>query len=238
MQLIKLLWKISLRTFAFCCLALTTYFGLGQILGTQIINTDFEPDPNGIEIYVLSNGVHTDIAVPTVTAQKNWTSFLDPSTFQPQVPAGTTPEYIAFGWGDKTLYEKVPTWGDLTLSIAINAMLLPSESAMHISYFINKPKASSHSIPIKVSPEQYQILIDAFTESFDLKDGKPQSLNCCFYPHLRDQFYASNLNYHALFTCNMWTNKLLRSAGIPTGRWANQEHYIMDPLKEEILSRQ
>ncbi|MFK7804272.1 MAG: DUF2459 domain-containing protein [Anaerolineae bacterium] len=232
MQAVKLLWKILLRTFAFCCLALTTYFGLGHILGIQIVNTDFEPDPNGIQIYILSNGVHTDIAVPTVTAQKDWTIFLDPATFQPPVPAGTIPTYIAFGWGDKTLYEDVPNWSDLTLPIAAKAMLIPSESAMHISYFIDKPKATVNSIPIKISVAQYQILVNAFVESFELVDGTPQSLNCCFYPHLRDQFYASNRNYHALFTCNMWTNKVLKSAGIPTARWAPQERYIMDPLKE------
>jgi len=234
MQAIKILWKILLRSFALCCLALITYFGLGEILGTQIVNSGFKPDQNGIEIYVISNGVHTDIAVPALTTQKDWTEFLDPSSFQPPVPAGTTPEYIAFGWGDKLLYEDVPNWSDLTLAIAANAMLLPSESAMHVSYFINKPKSSSYSILIKISPEQYQVLIDAFIESFDLADGAPQSLNCCFYPHLRDQFYASNRPYHALFTCNMWTNKLLKSAGIPTVRWANQEHYIMDALKESL----
>lgn len=234
MHLIKLIWKIVLRSFALCCLALTSYFGLGQLLGTQLVNTNFKPASDGIEVYVLSNGVHTDIAVPTITTQQDWTEFLDPATFQPPVPTGTTPAYIAFGWGDRGLYEKVPTWADLTLPVAATAMLMPSESAMHISYFINKPKPSSHAILIKISQEQYQILIDEFTDSFDLKNEKPQSLNCCFYPHLRDQFYASNRSYHAMFTCNMWTNKLLKSAGIPTPRWANQEHYIMDALNEIV----
>ena len=236
MQVIKFIWKFFLRLLALFCLFLLTYLGLGRFLGSQVVNADFQPTLDGIEIYVISNGVHTDIAVPTVTDQIDWTEFFNPATFQPPVEAGIIPAYISFGWGDKTLYEEVPTWPDLTVPIAIKAMLLPSESAMHISYFINKPKTTSHSIPIKISTDQYDILINAFTESFDLEDGVPQSLNCCFYPNLRDQFYASNRYYHIMNTCNMWTNRVLKSAGIPTARWAPEQEFIMQHLRDRNLT--
>lgn len=236
MQTAKLLWKLLLRLIALCCVLITGYLSIGYVLGTQMVNADFKPDPDGIEIFILSNGVHTDIAVPTITNQKDWTEFLDPATFRPLIPENVTPQYISFGWGDKMLYEKVPAWSDLTISIAAQAMLVPSESAMHIAYLIKKPAATSHSIPIKISPEQYDELSNAFIESFALQDSNPQSLNCCFYPNLYDQFYASNQNYHILFTCNIWTNNMLKRMGVPTARWAPEQKYIMQHLNGRNLT--
>ncbi len=236
MKAFRLTWKYSLRIFTGLCVCVASYFIVGEWLGNQTVNDDFRPTPNGIKIFVISNGVHTDIVVPTVTDQIDWTEFLDPNTFQPQ-PETETPAYIAFGWGDRGLYEDVPEWSDLTASIAFRSMLLPTSSAVHVSYFELGVKEGPNSIPIEISTEQYQILIDGFMASFILdSDGQPQSLNCCFYPHLKDQFYASPSYYHLFETCNMWTNRLLKDAGIPTARWAPQQENIMVHLRSRNLT--
>ena len=164
MNAIKFLWKYSLRIFAAFCLFISSYLIIGEWLGNKTVNANFEPAPNGIKIYVVSNGVHTDIVVPTVTDQIDWTEFLDPTMFQPQ-PAREKPLYIAFGWGDRGLYEEVPTWSDLTLKILFRSMLIPTESAMHVSYFDSDIKESSNVVPITISAEQYQSLITSFKDS-------------------------------------------------------------------------
>lgn len=236
MKGLKFTWKYSLRLLGAICAFVSGYLIIGEWLGNQTVNSDFEPTPNGIKIFVISNGVHTDIVVPTVTDQIDWTEFLDPATFQP-VPENDSPPYIAFGWGDRGLYEDVPEWSDLTATIAFRSMLIPTDSAVHVSYFDNQLKETDNSIPIEISAEQYQILIDGFKNSFLLdSEGQPQSLNCCFYPHLKDQFYESPRYYHIFETCNMWTNRLLKDAGVPTARWAPQQENIMVHLRSRDLT--
>ncbi|MEM8860169.1 MAG: DUF2459 domain-containing protein [Chloroflexota bacterium] len=231
MQAIKFLWKFLLRAFAAFCLFLTSYILIGEYLGNLAVNTDFEPDPNGIEIFIISNGVHTDIAVPTVTDQKDWTEMFDPATFKPPID-NAVPSYIAFGWGDRGLYENVPTWGDLTFQILFTSMLLPTTSAVHVSYFIDRPKETPNAIAVKISREQYDMLIEEVLATLILEDGKPQSLNCCFFPNFRDQFYGSPFSYHIFYTCNMWTNEILKKIGLPAARWATRQNYIMSHLRQ------
>jgi len=75
------------------------------------------------EIYVVSNGVHTDIILPleSINTQIIQNLHLHPNT-----------KYVAFGWGDKGFYLNTPTWGDLTFSTAVNALFLKSQSAIHV----------------------------------------------------------------------------------------------------------
>ncbi|HBO38902.1 MAG TPA: hypothetical protein DD638_09600, partial [Pasteurellaceae bacterium] len=59
-----------------------------------------------ITIYLLSNGVHTDLVMPSKTEQKDWTS-----VFAAENTLGGLPEqWIAVGWGDKGFYLETPTW--------------------------------------------------------------------------------------------------------------------------------
>lgn len=234
---LKFTWKLLLRSFAIFCIFIIVYLLMGEWLGKQVVNNDFVPDPDGVTIYIISNGVHTDIAVPTVSEQIDWTEWFEPETFKP-IPESAKPEYLAFGWGDRGLYEEVPTWGDLTASILVRSMLLPSQSAMHLTYYDYGLKRTENSIPVNISQDQYAILIEEFLNSFDTTaDGTPKSLECCFYPRLNDQFYASPTNYHIMYTCNMWTNTLLKKAGIPTAKWAPTQDNIMIHLKNRDLTK-
>ena len=62
---------------------------------------------NNIPVYILSNGVHTDIVLPLNNSIKNWStsiSYLDTKA------QDSTRNLIAFGWGDKGFYLDTPTW--------------------------------------------------------------------------------------------------------------------------------
>lgn len=236
MNVFRVLLKSMLASVLLFLAVVVCYIVIGMLLGRLTVNDKFAPVQDGIRVYVISNGVHTDIAVPTGSDLIDWTTFLDPGTFKPK-PESDKPAYIAFGWGDRGLYESVPTWSDLTASIAFRSMLLPTASAVHVTYFEFGVRAGPNSIPIEISADQYQVLIDGFKASFDLDaSGSPQTLNCCFYPHLTDQFYASHRRYHLFDTCNLWTNRLLKVAGIPTARWAPQSEHIMRHLRDRILT--
>lgn len=52
---------------------------LCDFLPSQISKYKLTNDEPAIDIYVISNGVHTDFVLPTVSSQMNWTSVFDPS---------------------------------------------------------------------------------------------------------------------------------------------------------------
>ena len=79
------------------------------------VNRSFDQTPEGVEIFLSSNGIHADIAVPAANAVKDWRA-------EGIVTRGDT-SYVAFGWGERDFYLKVPTWADFRLTIGLNSLL-------------------------------------------------------------------------------------------------------------------
>ena len=117
-------------------LLLCTYLTIALIGASLPINTDYNPENGEIEIFIISNGVHTDICLPVETTQINWADFIDTKTFR---GINQKPQFISIGWGDKGFFLDTPDWSDLNASTAINAAFLPSSTAMHVTYFLRKP---------------------------------------------------------------------------------------------------
>ena len=95
---------ISLEVFL---LFLSTYLTIALIGLSFPINTDYNSKNGEIEIFVTSNGVHTDIRLPVKTSVIDWTDFIDDKHFRginkkpsyiyytfPRVPA-----ILWFFWG-------------------------------------------------------------------------------------------------------------------------------------------
>lgn len=189
---------------------------LGDSFGTGTLKKEGE-----YEIYVRTNGVHTDLIFPVKSDLKDWTQFIPKEAY----PKNKKFDYIAIGWGDKGFFLDTPTWDDLTFSTAFNAAFLPSSTAMHVEY-MGKPKENNKCAKIYISKEQYLTLIKFATGSFNLKGGKVDLIPNKGYTS-RDNFYEAKESYHMFKTCNRWTNKALQSAGIKTGWYILFEDGIM-----------
>lgn len=163
-----------------------------------------------IPIYVRSNGVHTDICVPVKNDQIDWEQYFHIEDYE-YIPNGN---FLAIGWGDKGFYLDTPTWGELKVSTALNAMFLPSETAMHVE-FIPDPKVSEYCVRTAISEENYEQLIDYILNSFDTQNGAFQLIPGKGYG-MTDNFYEAKGHYQMFRTCNVWTNQGLKSAGIRT----------------------
>ena len=163
-----------------------------------------------ITVYIRSNGVHTDICMPILTAQKDWLMTFNLSDYED----GSRADYIGVGWGDKGFFLDTPTWAELKASTAINAIFLPSPTAMHVE-FLEEPVRSETTRKVQISKKAYLKLV-AFVEStFLLKNNKPILIPSKGYGP-RDNFYEAHGNYHMFNTCNVWTNDAMKSASIPT----------------------
>ena len=203
-------WRRFLRRLLIAFAALLALF-LASLAGGMIpVNNDFVPTPDGIEIVIISNPVHSDIVVPMTTPVMDWRTFIDLS----DLPDGATESsHIAFGWGDKGFFLDTPTWDDLTVTTAASALLWNSPCCLHVQLMqFDKPPLESQTVTI--SEQQYQTLVQSIKASFTASpERQPEPITDASY-HQWDRFYDAEGNYHALNTCNSWVGRCLKETGV------------------------
>src|SRR3546814_1755433 len=74
------------------------YFLAVAIGGTLTANADWREPDEGVTLFIRTNGVHTWIMVPTVTAEMDWRPLAPASHIKEPRLAGT---YLAFGFGHR-----------------------------------------------------------------------------------------------------------------------------------------
>ena len=208
-------------------LFLSTYLTIALIGASFPINTDYNPENGEIEIFVTSNGIHTDVCLPVETTLIKWTEFIDTKTFR---GIKQSPKFISIGWGDKGFFLDTPSWSDLKASTAINAAFLPSSTAMHVTYFLRKPIENQSIKRCVITKEKYTELIGFIKQSFVINpDMMPQLIPNVGYKST-DNFYEAKGSYYLFRTCNTWTNDALAIAGVRTSALALFENGILRHL--------
>ncbi len=205
-------WLI--RGFLLMVLATVLYFGAAE-LGTRIaINGSADPDAGGIDVYLVSNGVHVDIWVPAQRPERDWVAWLPNEV--PLRPSG----YVAFGWGDREFFLNVPTWDDLTLGTALRGAFLPTPSAMHVLAFSGPPRIGDNVHRLSITAKRYSDLVAFIDSGFQLEDdGRPVLLDHPGY-NWNDRFFDGSAHYHLFSTCNVWTNSAVKAMGQKAALWA------------------
>lgn len=210
-RLLKLTLKIVLGFLGFLLLyAIVIFF-------TSIVsvNENNEVTNKNIPIYILSNGVHTDIVLPLKNEIKDWStdiSYLDTKA------KDSTRQSLAFGWGDKGFYLDTPTWADLKASTAAKAITGLSSSAMHITFYGNL-KEDENCKKFFISENQYQKMIRYIENSFLLDtSNKTQRIGTHSYGK-HDIFYEAKGSYNLFYTCNTWANQALKAGNQKAALW-------------------
>lgn len=207
----KIIAKILLSIIGFILLYLMAAYCLSSITVEREANTKEE-----IPIYILTNGVHTDIVVPTRSEQMDWSKNL---LFSNTQLTDTAYQYLAMGWGDKGFYLETPEWSDLKASVAFNAMFGLGASAMHATYY-QQMKEGESCKKIMISKAQYARLI-AFIDRRFQKDHNSHYLNIKTNANYgkSDAFYEANGRYNLFQTCNTWANNALKACGQKCCLW-------------------
>lgn len=224
-----LLLKIFLR-WTFRLLLATVFFVLSFLLCAWLlpkfrVNSSFKETAGGVEIFVKSNGVHTDIVVPAAHQLKNWRASFPENNFG----ADSSFQYLAFGWGDKGFYLYTPTWADLKFSTAFKAAFFMGTTAMHVSYYRDSPKESESCRRIQISEEEYKKLVAYIHSSFQVKGKDYMAIDHPGYGR-HDLFYEANGTYSFLKTCNCWTGSALKKAGVKIGIWTPLQSGVLGSL--------
>ncbi|MCO6185322.1 TIGR02117 family protein [Rhizobium sp. L1K21] len=168
----------------------------------------------GLEILVISNPIHTDIAIPVTDETKAYFADLRDAGVLIDHPAA---EWIVFGWGGRSFYLETPTWSELKPMPVMRALTL-DRSVMHVDVAGQIDIASPAVQSFRISTSGYKALLARIRESFVLERGVPVLVEGAGYG-FSDQFFEAHGSFNALIGCNTWTAHALRSAGLRTGWW-------------------
>lgn len=222
--LVKRIRRILLRTLLFVAGFFLFYIILAVTLPYIAVNSNAPTSgKDGFEIYILSNGVHTDLVLPIRNDEKDWMQLL---SFDHTKSRDTDMHYVAFGWGDKGFYLHTPTWADLKASTALKAMFYMSSSAMHVT-FHRKMEQGEHCKKVWLSKEKYRLLVAFIDHSFQ-KNNKGEYAYIPKYAYGRhDGFYVAKRTYNLFYTCNTWANEGLKSAKLKACLWTPTDKGIL-----------
>jgi uncharacterized protein (TIGR02117 family) len=160
----------------------------------------------GTPIHVVSNGWHTEIVMEAAA-----------------LPAGAWPQrepfrgrrYLEVGWGDRDAYPA----DRLTPALALRAAFLSRGSALRVSGF-DEPIAERFRAIEVVELRLSAAGLDALTGFIEAShsagaDGRPIRIDAAGSEAGSTAFYLGRDRFHVLNTCNSWTARALRAAGLP-----------------------
>ncbi len=173
-------------------------------------------EPKVIEIYILTNGVHTDLVVPIKNDEMDWGKELP---FENTISRRSDFNYLSVGWGDKGFYLDTPTWAELKVSTALKAAFWMSESAMHCTYYFEMTEGKDCK-KLLLTKKQYQNLVKYIRDKFDRDaNGNVIFIETDAVYGIHDAFYDAKGKYSFLDTCNSWANEGLKAAGQKAALW-------------------
>ena len=223
----KKIAKILLKSILFLFGFILCYILLAYTLSKITIGKETDAKPE-VEIFILTNGVHTDIVMPTKNNQIDWSDQIE---FKNTKEADSTYHYIAMGWGDKGFYLETPNWSDLKASVAFKAATGLSTTAIHATYY-KQMKLGEDCKSMMISKEQYNRLIVYITESFQTdSSGNFLSIKTNANYGKTDAFYEAYGSYSLVYTCNTWANNALKACGQKCCLWTPMDSPIFSKYK-------
>lgn len=193
------------------------YLLISILLSYITINSDASLKASNelIPVYILSNGVHTDVVLPVKNELKDWSVQIP---FSDTVSKDSKMNFIAFGWGDKGFYLDTPTWADLKTSTALKAVSGFNTTAMHVTYY-KKMLENDKCVKFYVESENYLKLVKCIESSFQVNNGKFSKIQTNAVYGKNDIFYDAKGHYSLFYTCNSWTNQTLKAANQKAALW-------------------
>ncbi len=163
-------------------------------------------DPEGRTIWVVDHGYHAgllltreDVAQYGGQMSQHWLAVF------PQA------HWFEFGWGDAGFYANTPSFADVTLAIAAHALLVPSESVLHVA------TGQGHATQAFVHSDRFEIRLSnagmrRLMASIEEGAADPLLLGAGLYGV--SGFFKGTERYHLFQTCNSWVGQRLRAAGV------------------------
>ncbi|MGL3607241.1 TIGR02117 family protein [Rhizobium sp. G187] len=187
---------------------------LGVLLPRPFFAPVDDTAPLSRKILILSNPIHTDIALPLDAEVRAAFADLAGDGFPLDAPDAA---YLVIGWGGRSFYLETPQWADLK-PLPVFRSLTVDRAVMHVdiasAISLDHPQVRA----LEISEDGHRRLLAAIRESFTRKEGLPLMIEGAGYGAV-DRFYEAEGAFNALIGCNTWTAAMLRVAGVTTGFW-------------------
>ncbi len=199
-----------------------TYLGAVLLLGLFPVNAGWREAEGGVVVFVNTNGVHTEIGVPVTNEIMDW---------RPLVPAAhlkdpIATDYIFFGHGHREFYLETPSWADLSLATALDAAYGAGPALLHVDH-VQGPLEAPNQRALTLTFDEYARLVAHIRPQLRLDAaGRTVPLLGRGYGE-HDMFYESEAGYSFWLTCNEWTGRALRAAGVRMGFWTPAQQGVM-----------
>lgn len=213
--MIKRALRIVLRTLLVFVAFVALYALAALVLSRIPVAGEAQADAS-VDIYILSNGVHTDIVVPVANTVHDWRGDVP---YTNTTGRDSRAHWLAMGWGDKGFYLETPTWGDLTARVACRAAFGLGRSAMHATFHRSLAEGAQCK-RITMDIVHYQHLCAFLAAGFE-RDAAGRT--AVIHTHANygstDAFYEGIGRYSLLHTCNTWANNALKAGGLKACAW-------------------
>jgi len=159
---------------------------------------------DGRTLYVVGHGWHTGLVVKT--------SDVSPDIW-PEVLGFSDSEFVEIGWGDEGFYRA----NKITVPLVLKAAFLPTPSVLHVAGFrgtVKQVYQTSDIVEMHVSHEEFDEMCQFVGNTFEHDESMaPIQLGPGIYGD--SAFYRAKGKYYVPKTCNIWTARALKAAGLP-----------------------
>ncbi|MEM9986105.1 MAG: TIGR02117 family protein [Bacteroidota bacterium] len=210
----KIFKKLGLGLLILLALSVA-YLLLALVLGLVPVNSKRSQAADFTTIFLASNGVHLDLVLTKEDLSDSLRMGLElRDNFQ----------FVSFGWGDEDFYLNTPTWADLSLGVALNALFLNSSTLVHITEYTSPSK---NWAVLNVDESQLRAINQRLNASFLLDgQGNKQLLENQGYGY-SDDFYRARGSYSCFYTCNTWVNHMFKASGLKAAVWTPFDFGVM-----------
>jgi hypothetical protein len=165
---------------------------------------------SGVEVNVLDNGFHTDLAVPREALEAR------PGPLAEAVRGLPPGDWILIGWGDARFYVDQSPIGD-RLPDGARAFFRPGNaSVIMLDPTRRDPRdlvAADRRRTLRLSAAGFEAMADHIEASLDLDDGHARIATARAGDDAR--FFASHEHFWIGRLCNHWSADVLNAAGLP-----------------------
>jgi len=154
-------------------------------------------------VYVANHGWHTGIIIPAREINQEM-----------PVLKGRFGEagYYEFGWGDTKFYQA----DEISFALGVRALCWPTDAVLHVVALSNAPQtyfSASEVATIIITNQGYDRLRQFIRLSFARDSlGNTQAIGRGIYGD--SHFFRAEGRFSLTNTCNKWTAKALKSAGL------------------------
>ena len=169
-----------------------------------------QPGEDGVAVYLLDNGFHTDMVVTRAALSET------PGPLSDAVATLDAGEWILVGWGDAKFYVDQSPIGS-RLPDGARAFFAPGNASVLMLRPETLPPEQAF-LPdgrrrLLLSPAAFQAMRARIEASLDLSRGAPYV--AATRPGDPVRFFASREPFSILHLCNHWAGEVLAAAGLP-----------------------